>query len=128
MLQVKDLKIGNWVKVSKSGGYNNIGDLIEIYSISSKGVNDWSDMGASGSNTFDGIDRIPLSLEILEKCGCAKAKHISEYAWHTKGGLAFAFDGKQVSLMIENKWILFSYLHQFQNIVSLTGEELTINL
>lgn len=119
-MRASELRLGNYV-------YDNLGGLLKI-----KGISTESDLRH--------IKPIPLTEEILLKCGFVKDEEYDE------GGLIdFRYE-----LNLLNKSISFTsnwntedcfyvnltqcgvdvfYLHQLQNLYfALTGEELTINL
>jgi hypothetical protein len=64
-----ELRLGNYVRVTKPGGYNRVGDIVQVREISEEGINHWQDMGASGCNSFDGICGIPLTADWIENAG-----------------------------------------------------------
>lgn len=82
---------------------------------------------------------IPLTPEILEKCGFVKDEHIQqEFSYILKGASRISFvyykaNPSCFSIEQDEKMIDFAsgrckYLHQLQNLYfSLTGEELTYN-
>jgi len=107
----RELCLGNFVRVTKPGGYNNVGDIICVKSISDKGINHWQDMGASGENTWDGIEGIEFSWEIFEAIGAKRS--------HLDSGVLDAKDCQYVVRHYGWGWGIegwyFKYLHQFQN-------------
>lgn len=109
MIQANELRIGNWVK---SNIYQQV--TVEIL--------DWL---SNDRHNHDSLQPIPLTPEILEKCGFVRnelmAKHntVIWYGDHigVKGILGVV------------KPCECGYLHQLQNLYfALTGEELTVNL
>ncbi len=109
-MKANELRIGNWV-------YDD-----EYYKIEG-----W-ELGAD--NADEAFDPIPLTPEILEKCGFVKESDkwfISSSNIHlTVFNLREAF-----SVYINDKLIVYAVdcLHQLQNLYfALTGEELQINL
>lgn len=156
-MKATELRIGNIVKVIKPGGYNNVGDLIIINSVDKNGVNHWQDMGATGCNTFDGIEGIALTEELLEKCGfksLGNDGHISKgkngevpvlWGINDSGPLFCRYENGKFYLI--SKFYPYEYaespsyqwdfekqstciycLHQLQNLYNdLTGTELEIN-
>lgn len=63
---IRDLRIGDFVKVTKPGGYCKVGDIVEVFSISKEGINHWKDMGASGFIPIDGFEYVDKSKQQLE--------------------------------------------------------------
>lgn len=55
-----EIRIGNLLRAIKEGGYNNVGDIISVFSINREGINHWKDMGASGHLPFDAIEGVVL--------------------------------------------------------------------
>ena len=116
-----ELRIGNLVIVTNTGGYNNIGDIISIDSISRHGVNNWSDMGSSGCNPFCGIEPILLTEEWLLKFGFLKDRINLYYSF---GQFIIRHD---FILCDINTRIELKYVHQLQNLYfALIGQELII--
>ena len=115
---------------------NSISGKDEIYDmVSFKGNT------ASGNDRIEAFDPIPLTEEILLKCGFTKSRNIGCYDTDKD---AFFFESDKISLTIDfilsssNHYyrsnpvdgaIPLKYLHQLQNLVfSVTGKELEINL
>lgn len=71
------------------------------------------------------IQPIPLTPEILEKCGFKKMEYgyvLNDNYWYLSFKYQFNIAEFRITKPIE-------YVHQLQNVIySLTGEELTINL
>lgn len=67
MVKTNELRIGNWVDYSDGNYYD--GKRFKVSSISDRGVNEWRDMGASGCAEFEKLQPIPITEEILLKCG-----------------------------------------------------------
>jgi len=136
MIEAKDLRIGNLVT---DEFYENFNTIITVHSINKEGVNleieddgNWAECAQRWIGVeykFDKLFGIPLTPEILEKCGFAK--------------LPNCFDCERFHIAKEDEadywWCFFNkngafinkikYLHQLQNLYfALTGEELTINL
>lgn len=127
MINEKELRIGSIVKFNESTNDREEGEvgkfkLSDFYSISEAGMD------------FDNIDPIPLTEEILLKCGFKKSK---EGYWdngvievgYTTSDEYFQYEyltgvGTSMTEMVNVK-----YLHQLQNLYfCLTGKELEVNL
>lgn len=118
MVQANDLRIGNWFSLLgltyQSTGVLNKG----TYYISKRGIGD-------SFEYYENIQPIPLTEEILLKCGFEKEVN------YVKGitiqdGIAY-FDDNEFGHSKEDE-IECKYLHQLQNLYfSLTQKELTIN-
>lgn len=117
MISPCELKINNWVFIEL--GLPGL----QPHKITAQDIADY----ANGRITLDSVQPIPLTPELLIKCGlnerffkAYKIKALDGEKW--KG---------QYGLFINNKWeaTRFQYLHQLQNLYfALTQEELTINL
>jgi hypothetical protein len=128
MENASELRIGNWI--TYFGNYGRIESIKKdgcVYLVYGK-----LEQGNFG-NVIEAIEPIPLTPEILEKCGFVKTesksyrtgKEVVFYAYH-KDGLVYN--------TIQVLWWLFNrvmpnqikHLHQLQNLYfALTGEELT---
>lgn len=145
MIQASELRIGNWVdflsKEEDSGG-NMCGtrDTMQV---------DINDISHSVEYP-DMYDPVPLTPDILEKCGFVLDQEYWEpFAGEAKGKLFETKMGPRLQIMEDHKSGLFfrliaggdspdeygwydceiKSLHQLQNLFfSLTGEELNINL
>jgi hypothetical protein len=121
MLNAQELRLGNWVQETNS-----------------KGKTFYAKMNIDFLETLlvepDIFDPIPLTPEILERCGFVKHEKFDFY----KNYIA-------LSEKFQNNWVVaefnridgqghllrvsFSSLHQLQNLYfSLTGQELTVNI
>jgi hypothetical protein len=116
MIKPNELRVGNWV----NGEFAN-GELkpFQIFRI-------------DGNDDCSGLEPIPLTPEILEKCVFEYVDHYTCIinGWVFKkafgGGLIFHFD---VYNSPKNRQVTIRYLHQLQNLYFAgTGEELEINL
>jgi len=120
MIQAKDLRIGNWVKLDKY--------FYKVYSVNplENKLIDKDKIIISGWYV-DGIKPIQLTEEILLKCGFKKINKI----YFRKGALTIevqsfghfrvSFDGKML--------VNLKHLHQLQNLYfALSNEELNIEL
>lgn len=121
---IRELRIGNLLMFN--GHTPAKVDIIELQS-DGKGMVNYLD--ASDDDMFDAI---PLTPELLEKCGFRKYR----YSWSTSKQNTFNFeewsnDGLGLYLHINDHKTgqHIKYLHQLQNLYfSLTGQELEINL
>lgn len=115
MIKASELRIGNWVQVN--GAYTGDGFEIEGKQITGIMNNYVYLLGMLEITTsFEELQPIPLTPEILEKCGKTDKRFQLEF-----------------SIMEGRFWYLkhyeLFYLHQLQNLYfALTGEELTVNL
>ena len=119
MIQPNELRIGNRVFWNKEKSL--------YYTIN---MEDFSSLFV-----FDIIEPIPLTPEILEKCGFSVAyNHINglpmPYSYDTLKlqGILFEFsdNGYLVKTRQKSKLTCIKYIHQLQNLYfALTGEELT---
>ncbi len=114
------LRIGNYF-ISGGGGYCEKGELQVVNTISKTGVNEWRDMGASGSDT-------PLPIELndewLEKFGFEKVNDGFE------NGIRIEYVPEMDCYWLEtNNEVQTSpikFVHQLQNLYfALQGKELT---
>lgn len=118
MIQPQELRVNNWVSID--------GDPLQLT------LENWERLIVF--KTFDRINPIPLSPEILERCGfynepggysnAWKGDELKERYIHglvpTADGFAHAPEGPHMSVPIR-------FLHQLQNYhFALTGQELTI--
>jgi hypothetical protein len=130
-MQANEIRLGNLVKATKSGGYNNIGDVIAITSINLfTGVNEWQDMGASGYIPFDGIVPVPLLRFNLLPLGFTPAEDSYRLTIHGNRELAIYSSEGFVRYQTKSEGFTtalkhIQYVHQLQNLYfSLTGSEL----
>lgn len=158
MIQVNELRIGNWVHQFRERNERNLFELtnirrcIQVESIHDGCMNNF-DKARININIEDDeiygiweedINPIPITPEILEKCGF-EASDEKNYLRHPSIPvmIEFFYNGDFVSPIMlsrginsssEDKYQLcFSqqcrHLHQLQNLYfALTGEELTVNL
>jgi hypothetical protein len=102
-MKANELRIGNWVRYHHNGGFIDA----QIFHLTDEDIN---------------VLPIPLSPEIIEKCGFEDEYGNGRYYFD---GLEY-YDGK---LWFRTSEIKIQYLHQFQNLYfALTGEELEVNL
>ena len=110
MIKANELRIGNWVR--DSDGFNKVIHIEESFF--------YTEMF---KNTFADIKPIPLTEEILLKCGFEKLGLIK----YELNGVALNI--KWSSYFIHRFETEIKYLHQLQNLYfALKGEELEINL
>lgn len=150
MIQPNDLRIGNYI-------YDDFNEIHKVESIESKLFNEWNGGDPSlvifskintndrGMYSCDVVSGIPLTPEILEKCGFLKwnSPYTNLHIEINDGGVDgfrldfdFMSDGNFYlkSRYDEEKLIVqrcnnIKYLHQLQNLYhSLTGKELTVKL
>jgi len=118
MIKANELRIGNWVYYGES-----IRPITAIHETSQRRA-----VGVSNLLTeFESIKPIPLTPEILEKCGFEKSTD------HYGGYLSPKFDLAAIRIKDNNTWFngcwetKVEHLHQLQNLyLALTGEELEI--
>jgi hypothetical protein len=134
MIQANELRIGNWFSyISKHGVWTTAYDKVE--SIHEKGINIYadSDYGCSiiePDFTFDYIQPIPITPEILEKAGFEVS--IDEYEIFDYVYLIHGMDKRFYLWFGIGEYpteTFIQYVHQLQNLYfALTGEELNIKL
>lgn len=118
MINANELRIGNWISVNGSHGTVNAPYLVEIV----RKNNLWIKLS----------DGIPLTTEILEKCGLVNSHALKERfndGFWTKQGFA-----TEIGYITTDDYYEFEingivrplkYLHQLQNLYfALTGNEL----
>lgn len=109
MIDTRQLRIGNWVL------FDNEWQMVDMVSLSGAvGL-----MGNGITNKEDQIDPIPLTSEILVKCGFESCTCDGwKGPFHIEKDLTYGRNG-----------IKFQWLHQIQNFIfALNGEELIIEL
>jgi hypothetical protein len=120
MIQANELRIGNWVKV---GDTESTVCLIDHQFILLQ--------GNAVINRPEQIEPIPLTPEILEKCGFEwSIYHQGFYKKDFVNILGEYQYGYRFKIFRTSQYVgtKINYLHQLQNLVFiLTGEELTIN-
>ncbi|HEY1044972.1 MAG TPA: hypothetical protein VGF79_00940 [Bacteroidia bacterium] len=125
MINVRELRLGNWV--SLLGDFHQIDGIYLDFNLGSVHLE-----GNAIYNNADKIEPIPITEEILLKCGFEKKEEIGKYIgysnvaisiWHNKVNNTFLVDNiSKVEVYIE-------HLHQLQNLIyALSGQELEINL
>lgn len=129
MIKATELKIGNWIWF--------MDEAVLIDAVDSDGcLNILASINNGGnvSSSCDMADPIPLTPEILEKCGFIESR--GSY-WIGAGEESFIVQneagGFRLMVMSYDDYAPYGkplgYLHQLQNLYfALTGEELTVNL
>ena len=134
MIKSSELRIGNYLQ----------GDPLDIPKIQifHNGITKITGFGISAieSGSITSLNPIPLTPEILEKCGfvCENANEDDRY-YHLRlknekyCDLSLVIGDKngicEVTLFPYEDYFRYQYLHQIQNLYfALTGEELIINL
>lgn len=129
-MDAKEIRIGNWVNLIA------IDQKIEINSVIGTGLGGlftWIEKGEEYEDSLTAVEPIPLTPEILEKCGFVKQ---TEYIYENDKNLFEIimnadqfFYGQWGSDGFSIDGIELRHLHQLQNLYfALTGEELTIKL
>jgi hypothetical protein len=141
-IKASELRVGNWVQVS-SGVLR-----LQVESIHENGINVWASIEYGHTAVIDpdygynNLGPIPLSPEILEKCGFEKSGELNNTRyWRREPYVSFSFGDyayyrddyrANPNLKVDNQTIYperLIYLHQLQNLYfALTGEELRVNL
>lgn len=151
-LKATDLMIGDWVTDQY---YDIIKKHIKVDSINEKGINlfveddgNWSEIAQTWVGCeykFKDLRGIPLTPELLEKCGFVKKKvqfmlnvggESTTYFEHEKGFIIWYHGprlGYSLNKVIRNtinpECLVFNSLHQLQQLIRLiTKQELIINL
>jgi len=131
MIQASELRIGNYLSDFQDR-------LVKVNAIREHGIRcryNRRDTGEEHSSLYDcsNLSPIPLTPEILEKCGFEKVKSPYEEAETDDFFLTpLYFDMANTSIKINGVYQKINYpesLHQLQNLYhALTGEELTYNV
>lgn len=125
MINIKELSVGNWVSCEDNGNY-------QILAVNKDSV--WLDKEDRKVYTQDMLEPIPITPEILEKNGWeVRVNDINpKQRWiaYLVGEDAFIFkDIKSATLNTNTgKEILFRYVHQLQNALTLCGINKEIKL
>lgn len=137
MTEANELKIGNWVKYD--------GELYKVIgivtSINSNGTRyfrtqlETREGDFSKAKTQEWINPIPLTPEILEKCGWTYNNESDLFEIYGDARMSMVFRENVQSYVMFNSILKaliakrITYIHQLQNLFfALTGEELTVNL
>ena len=148
MIKANELRIGNWVSIPECGIVSSIKTIdSKRFAINIDNV----DL-SPGEDIFnyESAIGIPLTPEILEKCGFEQLPHFTvQNNWFKKIGRdrvvsvacvgtpnEMVFINEEVPPEVKNIIVARNYdydgktyLHQLQNLIfALTGEELTVNL
>ena len=136
-MDAKELRLGNWVKTTISRWRGQGFPILAIKGdrVSFDKLNDGQYIWVMAEN----LKPIPLSPEIIEKCGFEKHKNSNDYwtIWYLKNGWRIQqAHNSEVSASVRSGLFYYSddfveveYLHQLQNLYfALTGEELEVNL
>jgi hypothetical protein len=119
MIQANELRIGNWIRIRES----DTKVQVEAYMLA--------------ISELSNCQPIPLTPEILEKCGFEKQESADQYGWYLGAGrrcLCWCYSDivslefKKCQSDYSDTLFDFSckYLHQLQNLYfALTSEELT---
>ena len=114
-MKANELRIGNWI--------NRLGKPTFINAIQKGESIDYIRTPLSGAITINQIEPIPLTEEILLKCGFVNGWN-GNYFCNTNGEFYFngnSYEGETLSKNIK-------YLHQLQNLYfALTNQELIFN-
>ena len=130
-IKVTDLRVGNKVYGVRNG---NLKEIVEVGKILWQEIITSIDDGARCFRVEDEVEGIPLSSDILEKCGFVKDRN----GWHlpeTKFSLTDKLYPCWLDRMIwpqdipDFKHLSLNYVHELMNLFfSLTRQELTVNL
>lgn len=132
-LKATELRIGNWVN------YYNDDTCFRITEINQTGISVENKDEATWIE-LDQFSGIPLTPELLEKCGFEKEAYYDGNVFYIKLPDIYFYieerDGNNYTVVSNADYpeyvkcsIPFKYVHQLQNIYSsLTGEDLTITL
>ena len=125
MIEVNELRIGNWV--NRFNCHTKINGVLNDYISFWHDGNEWI-----WELNNDDTQPIPITSEILEKCGFEKCSNgLEKLCNENYVKIASLFSGFPLTLEIDgNRCPLnIKYAHQLQNLYfALTGEELEINL
>lgn len=139
MIDPKELRIGNWVRLgrpaSKGEYLTSTIDWISAYGERNIGL-----LGNGLRNEPRHLEGIPLTMDILEKCGFVRHSNSNEFwnrwqlvenGWHISEWLqkhkVAGFEEKGVCYWSDH-FIPVKYLHSLQNLYfCVVGKELEIN-
>lgn len=132
MIAVNEIRIGNWLQdrheVTEESGF-----YVQVESIMYKGIN-YSYRDEEDEYLFEHLHPIPLTPEILEKCGFV---YDNNYKINIGNGVTLEFDSdvffKQINSEGVPSFVVMpteiKYLHQLQNLIfAITQKELEISL
>lgn len=141
MIKANELRIGNHVLYKPYG--NRDGELVTIAGL--EGMKAYFSKYSNESGMFHNLRPIPLTPEILEKCGFVKESDRWRPYDGEADGVLYTMPGMQIivdrengtfhrlTTANENEYGYYDceikYLHQLQNLFfALTGEELSVQL
>jgi hypothetical protein len=127
MIKANELCVGNWIYgLVKNKDFGKILNKIPFKIKDGEHI----DIVCNNTNQSDFIECIPLTTEILEKCGFQKKDIFFE-----KKPLGIYINTETIDIdvwyigAVRLKTKHLKYLHQLQNLYfALTGEELTVNI
>lgn len=129
-MKANELRIGNYF-IDVLGNYCQAGSIQQVKSISSTGVNQWQDMGASGECKFKDMLPVPIIEERLLKFGFKKKyelwvlmDELNEYEVFEieENGIGYILSINGGEYTEGNQ---FKYVHSLQNLYfALKGKEL----
>jgi len=115
-MKIEDLRIGNWILGTNSERKSELKPF-QVY------AETFSDI----ESTYGIFEPIPLSEDILLKCGFEKHKHDIRY--YQYGSLKLKVNEKGFKFQYGESISYYHYLHQIQNLYFiLNNSELKINL
>lgn len=113
-MKANELRIGNWVIDEHLDGIGNAG-FWRLQQVETRLTEDY--------------EPIPLTEEILLKCGFEYNKHYDSYVKETDRASEFIIRAKDFVMCDIDLIVKLKHLHQLQNLYfALTGEELNIEL
>lgn len=129
-IKVTDLRVGNKVYGIRNA---NLKEIVEVGKILWDEIITSIDNGARCFNIKDEIEGIPLSSDILEKCGKKYSRNDQNWEYEINIGALRWYFRWNTEWYSEIGGIYLGanvqYLHQVQNIYfDLMGHELTVNL
>jgi len=141
MIQANSLRLGNWVEEEVLGRVRIVAILSDTVAVVGKGMKmDRAIEDREFSLNLSNIKPVPLTPEILEKCGFKTAYTSFHDGTHIanlkKDGFELQYDSRiQDGIIvsppkIDDGFVVHCrFVHQLQNLYfSLQGQELTINL
>ena len=122
MIKPSDLRLGNWVMYdNRYFQISMIADVFPELNTTEFGI---------GVVDYNNISAIPLSEEVLLKCGFEKGDFSKTYVRYSIGNFNIIHDtdkGIFICDGIKYTLVCVEYLHQLQNLYyALTGEELEV--
>ena len=137
-MTIKELRIGNWVRVrddyyEECGSYIvNPGDIVKVREIISSGINpDWSGAEVNDFVPMEALEPIPLTAEILLKNGFGD-EDTSDDVYGDEIEVDITLEGwpriTEYCEIYHGFGKKIRYVHEFQNALSDIGEEVEIEL